>query len=140
MTFVPIGLSYAGTASIPTSPTNPGATNGAAFINQDGDYESDGAGDVVKTTHTAQRALLLLRTSLASAGVNKNLGLSVPIAVDRTWNNKMRSAVEKALKPMTDDASIRIDKIDIEKTLANRCSICVTYTVIASGQTEIARI
>ena len=129
------GLWYAPPTSI-----DPGPTAGAAFMDPDGDFECDGAGDLVKTTHTAQRALLLLRTELGSIWFDRELGLGRSEAVTASWENRMRRAVEKALRPMVDDSTIRILNIGITRPFPSRSSVVVTYLVLATGEQEIASI
>ena len=124
---------------LPTA-DEPGATPGAAFLDQNGDYQVNGTGDLVKTTPTMQRATILLRTALDSIGFDPKLGLDVPRAIDATWERRVRIAIETALLPMTSDGSIRIDRIDIERSLAFRAHVTVTYTVLATGEEEIASI
>lgn len=119
---------------------SPGPENGVAFLDQNGDYQVNGTGDLVKTTPTRQRALILLRTELGSIGFDSALGFVVPRAVDASWERRMRHSIEKALLPMTSDSTIRIDEITITRPLPWRASIVVTYTVLATGETEIASI
>ena len=137
---LPAGAGYAGGAELPPTADRPGSSPGVAFVDQSGDYQVNGTGDVVKTTPTRQRALNLLRIALGSATLQATLGLYLPTAIDQTWEAKMRQSVARALSPMVDDATIRIDRIDLERPLPSRAGITVTYTVLATGEAEIAAI
>ena len=134
------GISYAGYGLTPATADEPGPEQGAAYVDQNGDYQVNGTGDLVKTSYTAQRALVLLRTVVASASVDPKIGMVVHNAIDAAWEYKMRRACENALSPMVDDATIRIDNIEINKTTPIRCSIVISYTVLATGKTELVRI
>jgi hypothetical protein len=136
----PFGTWFAGGNGIDATVDEPGPASGVAFINQDGDYETNGTGDVVKTTPTAQRALLLLRSELNSIAHSPQLGLDVPRAIDASFEYRLRRSIETALLPMTSDGTIAIDQIDIERTLSFRASVAVSYTVLASGEQETVKV
>lgn len=136
----PIGTAYAGLSGLPATVDEPGPAAGSAFVDQNGDYQVDGTGDIVKTTPTAQRAMLLLRTVIGSIPSQPSLGLNPPTAIDATFDYTMRRAVESALLPMTSDGSIEIVKVDITRPLHFRASIAVTYIVLATGEQEIVSV
>lgn len=136
----PYGVGISGLTGVPPSLGEPGAVPGVAFINQDGDYECDTIGDLVKTSPTKQRALLLLRTQLGSVWADTSLGLERVEAVTASWEYRMRRSAEAALRPMVDDGTIRIDEIVITRTLHFRGSITAIYTVLATGEQEIATV
>jgi len=136
----PAGLGYAGIDAVPPTPEAPGPSAGVAWIDQNGDYQVNGTGDLVKTTPTRQRALNLLRMVKASCVTDPKLGLYSPTAIDASWETRMRQSVQAALMPMVTDRTIRVNRIDIKRPLHFRASITVTYTVLATGETEIAAI
>jgi hypothetical protein len=135
------GVDPAGPAgyTLPTA-AEPGPALGVAFVDQNGDVLVDGTGDVFKTTATRQRVLTLLRTEIGSVLADAALGITRQPAIDRSWDHRMRRAVELALKPMTDDGSIRIDRIAVERPLHFRASIEVSYTVLAENTVETVAI
>ena len=136
----PAGYGIYGSSGTPDELPVPSFTNGAAFVNQNGDYEDGGSGDVVKTTSAAQRVMLLLRTVKGSVVADATLGVTYPTAVDASFETRMRYAVQDALSPATLDGSISIDSIKIERTMASRASITVVYTVTATGEQEIVMV
>lgn len=136
----PAGAGYAGGTAIPPTADNPGPSDGVAFVDQNGDYQVNGTGDLVKTTPTKQRALLLLRTELKSNASDDSIGFATPRAIDASWDYRMRRAAEKALYPMTNDGTIRITRIDITRPLPFRASMTVTYIVLATGLEESATV
>lgn len=137
---LPFGIGYAGLTGVPPTATIPAATSGSAFVDQNGDYQLDGTGDVVKTTATAQRAMLLLRTELASILADSTLGFARQDAIDSSWEYRMQRSVETALLPMTSDGTIEITSILISRPLHFRALIEVSYTVLATGEQEIAKV
>lgn len=134
---LPFGLGHYGVGAVPATPDAPAAATGVAFIDQNGDYQTNGTGDLVKTTPTAQRAMLLLRTEVGSVIADSALGLSRQDAIDASWEYRMRRAIERALSPMVEDGTIRIDAITISLPLQFRASIVVEYTVLDSGSAEM---
>ena len=136
----PCGLGYLGLSGVPASVDDPGPADGVAFVNQNGDYEVDGTGDLIKTTPTAQRAMLLLRTVKGSVMGDPTLGFDPPQAIDQSFEYRMQRAVNTALNPMTSDGSIRITKIDVTRTTPRRASLTVTYLVLSTGLQEIVRV
>lgn len=136
----PAGLSYAGLGEVPPTAERPGPSAGVAWIDQNGDYQVNETGDLVKTTPTRQRAMNLLRMALGSSPANPKLGLYAPAQIDASWTTRMRQSVQAALLPMTQDRTIRVERIDIERPLHWRASITVTYIVLATGETETAAI
>jgi hypothetical protein len=109
---------------------------GAVLVDEHGDYRVDGMGDLVRVTPTMQRALILLRTELRSCLLDPSIGLTVPREVNQAWETSLRHSCYTALKPMTDDGSIRIDRITIERPLPGRARVTVSYTVLATGAEE----
>lgn len=134
------GFGFAGLSGAPPTIAEPAAAEGAAFVDQNGDYQVNNTGDLVKTTHTQQRALLLLRTEFGSIWSDSSLGMQRQDAIDQTWLYRMRRAVENALLPMTSDGTIVIDKIDITRPLHFRASVVVSYTVLSTGEAEVASV
>lgn len=137
---MPFGGAYAGIGYAPPTAVEPGPALGVAFVDQNGDVQVDGTGDVVKTTATRQRVLTLLRTEIGSVLADAALGITRQSAIDKSWPYRMRRAIELALKPMVDDGSIRIDRIAIDRPLHFRASIEVSYTALNDGTVETVTI
>lgn len=136
------GTDYYGSAIgyTPPTPAAPGPALGVAFVDQNGDVQPDGTGDVAKTTATRQRVLTLLRTEVGSVLADAAIGLTRQPAIDQSWEYRMRRAVELALKPAVDDGSIQIDRIVVLRPLHFRASIEVSYTALADGVVETVAI
>lgn len=134
--YFPAGYGFAGYSGTPPTVDEPGPSVGAVFVDENGDYRVDGTGDLVRVTPTMQRAVILLRTELKSYLLDQTIGLDAPREVNQSWEMRMRQSCYSALKPMTDDGSIRIDRVTIERPLPHRARPTVRYTVLDTGAEE----
>jgi len=126
----PIGSTPFGLAAPVAAPLP--ATDGPAlsrYINPgSGDYEIDTAkGQLRRMPITRQRVLLIAHTEFGSSTARRNLGIQRPAKMDEAFDVRIRSAVRRAFRQLTDvERAITIDQIGV-KASGGRAAVLIEY-------------
>lgn len=116
-------------------PTRPVA--GARFIDpitKDYVYEADGSYQRMPTTR--QRVLLAVTTVFQSSSVLPD-GIKMPRRMGSSWEQKAKVEVERVLRPIIRDGSMKLHGVIVERvTPIGRSRITIAYTDLATGQRD----
>lgn len=137
------GLSPYGTGTPETSAVPASGAAGSRYINPaTRDYQQDPTtGQLAQMPSTRQRVLLALLTVQGSSSVYGRFGIKLPRKMGTSFEVEMRFAVRAALRHLTDaEKVIRIDSITVERGAGSRSRTTVSYTDLATGETDQASI
>jgi phage baseplate assembly protein W len=129
----PVGSTPFGTSTPVNAPDPPTAGPALArYINPGtGDYELDtDVGQLASMPAVRQRMMLIGLTEHGSSATLPDLGIIVPKKIDEAFENKLRVAIMRAYRQLTDkERSVRIDGISIEDSgVMGRRTITISYT------------
>lgn len=132
---------YGAPAQVSATPT---AEAGCRFINpRTRDFEVDpSTGQLAQMPHTRQRVLMAVTTAQRKATAIPGFGLRGPTKITQTFVAQTQFAYRSALAHLTREESpvISIDGIKVEVYDVGKVLVTVSYTDLATGETDQVRV